>query len=420
MSYSPYALVEKMSFVRFGGTEAELKAAQILLDEIETLGGKGELMDFTIPKSTCNSFKFTVTAPYTKDVNVKPWGMCDNINADLKFIYAEKCTETDLLGMDDLSDSIVMVNTLNLDVYKTLVKHKAAAIMVIMGKYYHNNEEAGIYQRDMRPAFLKLAAIPTFYISAHDATDLVRDEVETIHVETDFTHGETTSRDVLAVIEGTEKPEEAIVLTAHYDSVPIGTGSWDNATGSAALMGIYNYFLQNAPKRTMRFVWCGSEEQGLYGSKAYVEQKADLLDSIKFCFNFDMCGTILGPNMAFVTGPKELQTFVELYCREIGMAMDVRTGVHSSDSAPFADKGIPAIGLSRGTQSSEIHTCRDLIFPVGEKPLLKNIDFFTGMIDRVVNAVMMPVAKGMPEDMLKELDKYFQREPGEKKAEEKK
>ncbi len=418
MSYSPYALVEKMSFVRFGGTAEELRAAQILLAQIEELGGKGELMDFTIPQSTCKGFEFTVKAPFERQVNVMPWGMCDSIPApgkDLKFLYAEKCTERDLLGKDDLSDTIVMVNALNQDVYKLLVARKAAAIAVIMGKYYHNNLEAGIYARNMRPAMLKLAAIPTFYISAHDATELVRDEAALIHVQSELVNGETTSRDVLAVIEGTQMPEQSIVLTAHYDSVPIGTGSWDNATGSAALMGIYNHFLQNPPKRTMRFVWCGSEEQGLLGSHAYIAQKADLLESIQFCFNFDMCGTILGPDMAFVTGPKELQTFVELYCREVGRAMDIRTGVHSSDSAPFADKGIPSIGLSRGTQSSEIHTCRDQIFPVGEKPLLKNVADFTAMIDRVVNAAMLPCEKGMPDDMKKELDKYFQREPAEKK-----
>lgn len=419
MSYSPYALVEKISFVRFGGTEAELRAAEILQAEIETLGGKSELMNFTIPQSSCKSFQFRVTAPFEREVNVEPWGMCDSIPApgkDLKLVYAEKGTERDLLGQDDLSGSLVMVNALNQDVYKLLVARKAAAIAVIMGKYYQNNEEAGIYARNMRESMLKLAAIPTFYISAHDATELLRDEAETIHVETELVNGETTSRDVLAVIEGTEKPEESIVLTAHYDSVPIGTGSWDNATGSAALMGIYDHFLHNPPKRTMRFVWCGSEEQGLYGSKAYVEQKADLLESIQFCFNFDMCGTILGPNMAFVTGPKELETFVNIFCREAGVAMDVRQGVHSSDSAPFADKGIPAIGLSRGTQSSEIHTCRDLIFPVGEKPLLRNIALFSSMVERVVNAAVLPVDKGMPEDMKKELDKYFQREPAEKKA----
>ena len=44
-----YELVEKLSFVRYGGTEQELKAAKIILAEIEKIGGKAELMDFNVP-----------------------------------------------------------------------------------------------------------------------------------------------------------------------------------------------------------------------------------------------------------------------------------------------------------------------------------------------------------------------------------
>ena len=87
-----------------------------------------------------------------------------------------------------------------------------------------------------------------------------------------------------------------------------------------------------------------------------------------------------------------------------------RKGVHSSDSAPFADKGVPGIGLSRGTQTSEIHTSRDTMFPLGEKQLKMNIDFANKMISRVVNSAVLPVEKGMPDNIKKELDKYFQRD----------
>ena len=414
MSYSPYALVEKLSFVRFGGTPAERKAAEILLSELEAAGGKGELMEFTIPASTYTSHCGKVIAPFERDLGLTPYGMCGAIPApgkDLKLLYVERGEERDLMDYTDLSEYAVMVNSLTIDVYKRLCKLNAAAILVIMGKYYQNDEEAGIYYpRNMRPKFLEYGTIPTFYINAYNATNLIRDEAEMIHLELEQTDGETTSQDVVAIIEGTEKPEENIVLTAHYDSVPIGTGSWDNATGSAALMGLYRYFLANPPKRTMRFIWCGSEEQGLYGSKAYVEQNEELIESIKFCFNFDMCGTVLGPNQIFITGPKELETFVDQFCREEGYSASTRVGVHSSDSAPFADKGIPAIGLSRGTSTSEIHTCRDQIFAVAEKPLLKNIAFFSKIISRVVNAKVLPVDTGMPDDMKTELDKYFQRD----------
>ncbi|MBQ3221976.1 MAG: Zn-dependent exopeptidase M28 [Clostridia bacterium] len=417
-NYSPLKFVENLSFVRYGGTEAELKAAKLILAEIEASGGKGEITDFEINASDYKGHVTKIVKPYELDINTVAFGMCGSIPApgkDLKVLYAERGTDMDFLGYDDLSEYVVLVDQLSLDCYKALVQRKAAAIFVIMGKYYHDNGEAGLYNRNLRPKQLEQGVIPTFAINAHDATELLRNEAELIHIELEQTDGKATSRNVLAVIEGTEKPEESIVLTAHYDSLPIGPGAWDNATGSAAIMGLYKYFLENPPKRTLRFIWCGSEEQGLLGSKAYIEQHEDLMPSIKFCFNFDMCGTILGPNNIGITGDKTLEDFVELFLRETGYSASTRAGVHSSDSAPFADRGVPAIGLSRGTRSSEIHTSRDTIFPLGEKQLKANIEFAHKIISRVVNAVLLPVGTGMPDNMKKELDKYFQREPASNK-----
>lgn len=416
-SYSPLKFVEDLAFVRYGGTEAEKKAAEMILAEIEASGGKGEITDFQINASDYKSHVTRVVVPYEHDLNTVAFGMCGSIPApgkDLKVLYAERGTEMDFLGYNDLSEYVVLIDALSLDAYKAIVKRNAAAIFVIMGKYYHDNGEAGLYNRNLRPKQLEQGKVPTFAINAHEATDLLRNGAERIHVELEQTDGEATSRNVLAVIEGSEKPEESIVLTAHYDSLPVGPGAWDNATGSAAILGLYKYFLENAPKRTLRFVWCGSEEQGLLGSKAYIAQHEDLMDSIKFCFNFDMCGTILGPNSICITGDKNLEDFVELFCRETGYSASTRVGVHSSDSAPFADRGVPGIGLSRGTRSSEIHTSRDTTFPLGEKQLRMNIEFAAKMVSRVANSVLLPVETGMPENMKKELDKYFQREPEKK------
>lgn len=412
-TYSPLEFVKNLSFVRYGGTPAEKQAAEFIMGEIEKAGGKSELAPFQINASTYTSHVTKVIAPYELDIATVPFGMCGNIPApgkDLKLVYVERGEDRDLLGYDDLSGCVVMVNSITLDVYKRLVKRNAAAIFGIMGKYYHNNDEAGMYCRNHRPKFLEAGVIPAFYISAHDATELLRNEAETIHIELEQTDGEATSHNVVAVIEGTEKPEEAIVLVGHYDSLPVGPGAWDNATGSAALMGLYLYFLENAPKRTMYFVWCGSEEQGLLGSKAFIAQNEELVkNNVKFCFNFDMCGTLLGPNNIFVTGTKELEDFADLFCREVGFSATFRNGVHSSDSAPFADMGIPGIGISRGTMTSEIHTSRDTMFPLGEKPLKATIDFASKMISRVANSAILPVETGMPDNIKKELDKYFQR-----------
>lgn len=412
-SYS-YSLVQRLSFVRYGGTEQEKRAAEIILGEIEALGGKGAYMEFTIPAYELEKCSAKITVPLERELEIIPYGLSGNLpegGADLKLLYAERGVAEDYTGIDDLSDTCVIINELNFDAYKLLCEKKAAAFITIAGKYYDSSENSDLVPRPLRPKFLENGKVPGFQIWAKDATDLIRDGAEKIHLELREKETENISRNVLAVIPGTENTKESVVITAHYDSVLVGTGSWDNATGAATIMYIYRYFLQNPPRRTLRFVWCGSEEQGLLGSKAYVAQHPDLVENeIKFCFNFDMCGTVLGPNMIFVTGGDNLQHFAESFCREQGMSADLKTIVHSSDSAPFCDKGIPALGLSRGTKTSEIHTRNDLIFPLSAAQLQKDGDFAIRFISRVVNSVLLPVPTGMPDNMKESLDKYFQRD----------
>ena len=110
-------------------------------------------------------------------------------------------------------------------------------------------------------------------------------------------------------------------------------------------MHIYCHFLKNPPKRTLRFIWCGAEEGGLFGSQAYIKRNKALLPQIRLCFNFDMCGTTLGENHISVTGGEALKHFTEQFCREVGRSSVVRVRVQSSDSAVFADHGVPAIAI---------------------------------------------------------------------------
>jgi hypothetical protein len=409
----PYSLVEKISFQRCAGTAEERRAADILKDEIEKLGGEASYMTFPISDSVIQRYSVRVTAPYTEDVEALPYGLSGSLpegGLDLKLYYAERGEKEDYLGVTDLSDTAVLVNELKPEVYALLCEKHAAAFLTIAGKYYENLESADAYGKNLRPHFLEKGTVPGFIVSARDATKLVREGVSSVHLELIQEAKEAASQNLLAVIPGTAIPEESVVLTAHYDSVPVGTGSYDNATGSAVLLYLYRYFLTHPAKRTLRFVWCGAEEIGLCGSKAYAEKQEDAMKEIRFCFNFDMCGTVLGQNVILVTGGDELKTFAEQFCREKGYSALIRTCVHSSDSAPFADKGIPALGLSRTTSTAQIHTHRDLIDIVCQKQLVSNGEFAINMIDRVANAAVLPVDMGMNEEMKQELDKYFHRE----------
>jgi len=102
-------------------------------------------------------------------------------------------------------------------------------------------------------------------------------------------HGVVPTFNTIAEIPGTEKPDEYIILSAHYDSWDGGTGATDNGTGSITMMEvarILNEVYPN-PKRTILVGLWGSEEQGLNGSRAYVEDNPEIVDNLQALFNQD-------------------------------------------------------------------------------------------------------------------------------------
>lgn len=416
--------VEELSFVRVAGSPEERRAAELIEREIALAGeeagkpgAQGERMPFSFPFARVSRCSVKVGE---KELPCVPYLGSGNIDRECRLLFLGDGSEIDFSGAGDLKGTAVLLNKLgDEEVYKRLVEHHAGAFLVLKGKYYNSREEALLYPVRLREHFTRNGVIPGFLVTAADAAALVRDEVQRIGLTLEQENYDAESQNVLAVIKGSDLKDQAIVLTAHYDSVPVGTGAWDNATGTTALLAIYRYFIAHPPRRTLRFVWCGSEELGLLGSKAYVEQNEKLLEEIKFCFNFDMCGTILGSNMIFVTGEKELETFAEQYCKLAGYPAEMKAVVHSSDSAPFCDHGIPALGLSRETAAAEIHTRHDLMDTLSERELQKNVAFAIRLIGDVANAAVLPVKKGMSEERKKDLDKYFHRDTEEKKKEEK-
>lgn len=93
----------------------------------------------------------------------------------------------------------------------------------------------------------------------------------------------------VAQIKGSEKPDEYVILSAHFDSWDGGTGATDNGTGTLVMMEamrLLKKFYPN-PKRTILVGHWGSEEQGLNGSRAFVEDHPEMIDKIQAVFNQD-------------------------------------------------------------------------------------------------------------------------------------
>jgi hypothetical protein len=93
-------------------------------------------------------------------------------------------------------------------------------------------------------------------------------------VDNRFYDDDVNAFNVLAEIPGTDKAAEVVMMGAHFDSWHAGTGATDNAAGSAVMMEAIRILKASGLKlrRTVRVALWGGEEQGLLGSKAYVNQ----------------------------------------------------------------------------------------------------------------------------------------------------
>lgn len=107
------------------------------------------------------------------------------------------------------------------------------------------------------------------------------------------------SRNVIGYIEGKEKPDSFLVVSAHYDHLgKIGRtvyfpGANDNASGIAMMLSLAKWFSlpQNQPKYSIAFIGFGAEEAGLIGSTRYNMYPVFPVSKIKFLLNVDIMGT---------------------------------------------------------------------------------------------------------------------------------
>ena len=101
--------------------------------------------------------------------------------------------------------------------------------------------------------------------------------------------GIVPSFNTIAEIKGTEKPDEYVMLSAHFDSWDGGQGATDNGTGTLTMMEAMRILklVYPNPKRTILVGHWGSEEQGLNGSRAFVEDHPEIVSKLQALFNQD-------------------------------------------------------------------------------------------------------------------------------------
>jgi len=393
-------ILSDTAYVRMGGSAEELKCAEYLKEKCAELGSMAIIEPFEVDMATVREARLIVDG---KEIACKGYFCAGSGEVEAELYYL---SNTDLYSLKQCKDKIIMIDGyLGYWMYQDILENGAVGFITYDG--HANYADRDIDQRELRSYVSQGKKIPGVNINAKDAIEIIRDgaKMAKIVLKQDEFKGE--SRNVIMDLTG--EVDEWIVLTAHYDTTSLSTGAYDNMSGSIGLLGIAEYFVNRPHRYGLRFIWCGSEERGLLGAKAYCAVHEEELKNVVLNINLDMIGCIMGKFIACCTSEEKLVHYIQYFGSEVGFGIAARDGVYSSDSTPFADKGVPAVSFARiaPNNTATIHNSYDTLAVMKAEQLAKDIDFLNAFTERMVNAKQCPVAREMPEKMKEKLDYYL-------------
>ncbi len=165
---------------------------------------------------------------------------------------------------------------------------------------------------------------------------------------------------VAGYVPGRVRPNQYIVVSAHYDHLGVRdgrtfNGANDNASGAAALPALARHFVRNRPATSLLFVAFDAEEGGLAGSRAFVDRPPVSRDAIVINLNMDMIGRD-DSNTLWVVGTRRqpaLRPFVERAATAASVSLRMgydnpadgalKDWTRDSDHWSFLQAGIPAL-----------------------------------------------------------------------------
>jgi Zn-dependent M28 family amino/carboxypeptidase len=188
----------------------------------------------------------------------------------------------------------------------------------------------------------------------------------TLSAATQETIDTLVTHNLLARIPGTERPNETIIYSAHWDHVGVGAnhvspvsttednifnGAWDNASGTAGVVEMARQISQAPrPKRSIVFAHMAAEEMGLMGAYGYAAHPVYPLETTVADINIDML-PLSGPTKdipIFGKGQNDLEDRLQALAEPLGRYvsddhMPEEGFYYRSDHFPFARMGVPAI-----------------------------------------------------------------------------
>ena len=306
-------ILKDLDHVRTGGSAQELHAAEYLERACRSLGADTRIEPFEVPMAEMRHARLTVAG---KEIPCEGYLCCGSASVEAPLVYLPG---TDPVSLTKIRGSVVLLDTgVSYWVFRDLIAGGAAGFITYDGNVRYADRD--IDRKELRSFVACGEKLPGVNINAKDALFLVKNRGKTVRLEVEQREFTGLSRNVVAELPGTS--DEWIALSAHYDSTSLSRGAYDNLSGCIGLLEILEAMKKDAPHRYgLRFVFCGSEERGLLGSKAYTAAHEEELGKIALNINLDMIGTHMGKFIAVVSAEDALVSYIRYTAAELGWGL---------------------------------------------------------------------------------------------------
>ena len=393
-------ILRDTAYIRTGGSPEELQTAEYICALCRKAGLEAKIEPFPVDMATMHTEQLTVDG---REIPCRGYLCAGSGEVEAPLYYL---TDTDPMSLAGCRGKIVLFDGyLGYWRYRDILDNGAVGFISYDGNV--NFADRDIDRRELRSYVSQGQKIPGVNINAKDAVDLIAADAADARIT--LAQDEYTGESCNVVLDLPGEEEDLLIFTAHYDSTSLSQGAYDNMSGAIGLLSMAMHFANHPHRRSLRFIWCGSEERGLLGAKAYCAANEAALEKASLCINLDMIGSTMGKFIACCTAEEPLVHYITYMGREMGFQAAPYQGVYSSDSTPFSDKGLPSVSFARSAprETATIHNRYDTAASLKPAQLEKDIAFITAFADRMANAVYFPVKHTIPDNMKEKLDKYL-------------
>ncbi len=395
------------AYIRMGGSPEELRCAEYLQAKCAELGLTATLEPFQVEMADIKKAELTVDGAKIPCTGYLCAGSGE-VEAPLYYL-----TGKDAHSLVQCKGKIVLLDGyLGAWLYRDLLENGALGFITYDGNANYTDSDMDL--RELRSYVHEGKKIPGVNINAKSAIRMVDKGAKTARITLQQEEYQGNSHNLVLELPG--QCSDTIVFTAHYDSTGLSQGAYDNMSGAVGLLAIAEHFAKKPHRCALRFVWCGSEERGLLGSKAYCKAHEEELKKTVLNINLDMIGCIMGKFLACCTAEDKLAHYIHYLGQELGRGVQAFQDVYSSDSTPFADCGVPAVSFARiaPNNTANIHNSYDTLAVMNMTHLQEDIAFVLAFARRMADAAHCPVSREMPDNMKEKLDIYLLRKRDKK------